>query len=96
MEATGDFQVTVRTAAGDTMTLQLAGIDATVPMQGVHAARRDAALKGTAWAAEQYLSEFLVGKTVKVHFAASAQLNGLEPPLPTCTAADPSPAGAPA
>jgi len=73
VEATSDFQVAVRTAAGDTMTLQLAGIDATVPMQGVHAARRDAALKGTAWAAEQYLSEFLVGKTVTVRFATGTQ-----------------------
>ena len=81
MEATSDFQVAVRTAAGDTMMLQLVGIDAPMLVQDVHAVQRDAALEATARAAEQYLSEFLVGKTVAVRFAAGEQTNGLKPPL---------------
>ena len=81
VEATIAFHVVVRTAAGDTMTLQLAGIDAPVPVQDVHAEQRDAALEATAQAVEQYLSEILVGKTVSVRFATGAQTNILEPPL---------------
>ena len=96
VEATNDFQVAVRTAAGGTMALQLAGIDAPVPVQGVHAARWDAALKATAqavgstsprssWAKRsQFVSLQAHSKTASNH------------PSPTCTAADPSPAGAPA
>jgi endonuclease YncB( thermonuclease family) len=79
VEATADFQVAVRTAAGDTMVLQLAGIDAPVPTQDVHGTPRDAKLDATARAVQQYLTEILVGRSVAVRVASGAHQGAPEP-----------------
>jgi endonuclease YncB( thermonuclease family) len=79
VEVTAGFQVALRTAAGDTVVLQLAGIDAPAPTQDVYGTPRDATLDATAKAVEQYLTETLVGRSVAVRVATTAHQEALEP-----------------